>query len=63
MYRFRIIRHDDYHGDAMVFSVVDEDGCEHGRFVSEADALEPHLEAMAKAEARRAAAEVLDAAE
>ena len=36
---FRIIRHDDYHGDAILFSVVDEDGREHNRCVSEAEAI------------------------
>jgi hypothetical protein len=51
---FRIIRHDDYHGDAILFSVVDEDGREHNRCVSEAEAIEwvVYLEAWAENEER-----------
>jgi len=54
---FRIIRHDDYHGDAILFSVVDEDGHEHNRCVSEAEAIEwmAYLEAWAENEERVAA--------
>lgn len=36
---FRIIRHDDYHGDAIMFSIVDEDGHEWDRVPSEAEAI------------------------
>lgn len=53
---FRIIRHDDYHGDAILFSVVDEDGDEYRRCVSEAEAIEwvAYLEARAENEERDA---------
>jgi hypothetical protein len=53
---FRIIRHNDYHGDAMVFTVVDEEGNECHRFASEADAIDwlPYIEAMAEDEEREA---------
>ena len=53
---FRIIRHDDYHGDAMLFSVVDEDGHELRRVPSEAEAIEwaLYLEAWVENEERDA---------
>ena len=53
---FRIIRHDDYHGDAMLFSVVDEDGNELRRVPSEAEAIEwaLYLEAWVENEERDA---------
>jgi hypothetical protein len=35
MFNFKVIRHDDYHGDPICFSIVDEDGHGRGRFPSE----------------------------
>jgi hypothetical protein len=54
MFNFKIIRHDDYHGDPICFSIVDEDGHGRGRFPSEAEAIEwlPYLEALAEDEER-----------
>jgi hypothetical protein len=58
---FRIIRHDDYHGDAILFSVVDEDGHELRRVPSEAEAIEwvPYLEAWAENEERDRSGEAI----
>jgi hypothetical protein len=54
MFDFRITAHPDYHGDAMAFTIDDEEGHERGRFVSEAEAIEwlPYLEALAEDEER-----------
>jgi hypothetical protein len=54
MCNFIIIRHDDYHGDAISFSIMDEDGHECDRVVSEAEALWAvvYFEALAEDEAR-----------
>jgi hypothetical protein len=54
MFNFKIIRHDDYHGDPICFSIVDEDGYGRGRFPSEIEAIEwlPYLEALAEDEKR-----------
>jgi len=52
MFNFKITRHDDIHGDAICFSVVDEDGHSLGRYPSEIEAIErlPYLEALAEDE-------------
>ena len=54
MFNFKITRHDDIHGDAICFSVVDEDGHSYGRYPSEIEAIEqlPYLEALAEDEKR-----------
>ena len=54
MFDFRIIRHDDYHGDAICFSIVDKNGHERSRYASEVEAIEwlPYLEALAEDEER-----------
>jgi hypothetical protein len=51
---FKIVQHNDLHGDAICFCVVDNDGHEHGRFPSEIEAIDWHLylEALAEYEMR-----------
>ena len=48
MFNFKIVRHDDYHCDAICFSIVDEDGHMRHRFPSEIEAIEwlQYLEAL-----------------
>jgi hypothetical protein len=53
-FNFKIIRHDDYHGDAICFSVMDADGHERHRCPSEIEAIEwlPYLAALDEDEER-----------
>jgi hypothetical protein len=53
MFNFKIVQHDDLHGDAICFC-VDDDGYERGRFPSEIEAIDwrSYFEALAEDEAR-----------
>jgi hypothetical protein len=43
MFNFKIVQHNDLHGDAICFCVMDNDGYERGRFPSEIEAIDWRL--------------------
>jgi hypothetical protein len=56
---FSIKQHEDYHGDPICFSIIDEHGHEFTRYPSEEEAIDmlPVCEALAEDEQRRKAKE------